>query len=177
MAESKSNSLTMTANIDGNTFIRFALFDTFRLKKRWKSPVAFAAIMTGFAVICFAVRKTHDQAPLLGTVLLAAGLVLPAVWFMMYMFSVRNQVKKNGLSERKAQYFVLLGEEKIKVVKGQEEVTHAWDEVYTAYRVKGCIYLYMSLNRAYLLPDCDDTERAWETIAAHIPQGKLKNLL
>ena len=82
MAESKNNSLTMTANIDGNTFIRFALFDTFRLKKRWKSPVTFAAIMTGFAVICFAVRKTHDQAPLLGTVLLAAGLVLPAGGFM-----------------------------------------------------------------------------------------------
>lgn len=176
MADGKGTSLTMTANIDGDTFIRFAVFDTFRLKKRWRSPAAFAAIMTGFAILCFAVRKSHAQAALLGTVLLAAGLVLPAVWFMMYMFSVRNQVKKNGLSERKAQYFVLLSEDKIKVVKGQEEVTHAWEEVYTAYRAKGCIYLYMNLNRAYLLPDCDNTEQAWAIITAQIPPEKVKNL-
>lgn len=169
-------SLMLPANIDGNTFIRFALFDTFRLKGRWKAPVLFASIMTAFSIICFAVKNTHEQAQLLGIVLLAAGLVLPSVWFLMYMYSVRIQIKRNALSPRKTQYYVQLMEDTIKVMKDSDEIEYSWNEVYKAFRVKGCTYLYMSENRAYLLPKCDESDEAWEIITGSLSGEKVKDL-
>lgn len=168
-----AQSVTIPATIDGSVFTRFALFDTFKMKKRWKNPLYFTLIMTGFALICFAVRKTREDAALLGGVLLACAFVLPAVWYFMFMLSVRGQIKKNGLSETKAQYFVMLKDEKIRVVKGKEEIEHDWADATMAYRVKGCIYLYVSTARAYLMPDGKDTEAAWEMIRRCLPKEKI----
>lgn len=166
-------TLTIPATIDGNIFTHFALFDTFRMKKRWKSPLLFTLIMTFFSLICFAVRKTKEDAALLGFVLLACALVLPAVWFFMFMISIRGQIKKNGLSETKAQYFVMLSDEKIRVVKGKEEIEHTWEDAYMAYRVKDCIYLYVSTARAYLMPESQDAEAAWAMISRCLPKEKM----
>ena len=168
-----AQSVTIPATIDGSVFTRFALFDTFKMKKRWKNPLIFTLIMTGFAIICFAVKNTHEDAALLGGVLLACAFVLPAVWYFMFMLSVRGQIKKNGLSATKAQYFVMLKEEKIRVVKDKEEIEHDWADAYMAYRVKGCIYLYVSTARAYLMPDGKDSEAAWEIISQCLPKEKL----
>lgn len=174
MAEKNSKSyLTMTANIDRPVFTHFALFDTFVMKKRWKNPVIFAAIMVFFAVLCFTAGKTREQSGLLGTVLLSVGLVLPAVWFMLFMFSVQNQVKVNKLSASKAQYFVMLSDEKIRVAKGEERVEHDWDDVYHVYLMKDCIYLYITQARAYLMPQCSDTDSAIAMISSKIPAEKI----
>ena len=176
MDKNRQHFLTIAAAIDGNTFIRFALFDTFRLKSRWKAPAMFAFVMTVLSVVCFSVKDTHEQAPLLGTVLLAVGLLFPSVWFLMFMVSVRSQVKKNALSARKAQYYVLLIFDGVKVTKGSDEVEFSWSDISMAYRVKGCIYLYINEQRAYLLPKCDDSDEAWEIITGSIPESRAKDL-
>ena len=165
--------LTMTGNIDGTVFRNFAFFDSFVRKKGWRNPVIFACIMTAFAAVCFAARKTHEQAAMLGGVLLAIGLLLPAVWFALFYVSVSKQVKINGLSATKAQYYVLLSPEKIRVIRGEERAEYEWKSVYMAYRVKGCIYLYVTSARAYLMPDCDDTQKAWEMITSLLPAEKV----
>lgn len=172
-AKREASHLTMTANIDRKVFTDFALFDTFVMKKRWKNPVLFASIMIFFSVICFAAGKTREQADLLGTVLLSVGLVLPAVWFLLFMISVQNQVKVNRLSLSKAQYFVMLNEENVRVAKGEERVEHSWDEIHHVYIMKGCIYLYISQARAYLMPQCDDTEAAITLISSKVPAEKI----
>lgn len=174
-AKKEASHLTMTANIDRKVFTDFALFDTFVMKKRWKNPVLFASIMILFSVICFAARKSHEQAGLLGTVLLSVGLVLPAVWFLLFMISVQNQVKVNRLSSSKAQYFVMLSEENVRVAKGEERVEHNWDEIYHVYLMKGCIYLYISQARAYLMPQCGDTDAAISLISSKVPADKISD--
>ena len=82
----------------------------------------------------------------------------------MFFASVNRQAKRSGLSAEKAHYVVTLTPEKIHVQKGKEAADFAWKDVYLAYRTKGCIYLYVSPTRAFLLPDCEDTEQAWAMI-------------
>ena len=170
---SGASFLTMAGNIDGKVFTRFAFFDAFVRKKGWRNPVILAAIMTAFSVICFTAGRTREQGKLLGTVLLAVGLVLPCVWFGLFFFSVKQQVKINGLSPAKAQYFVTLFPERICVTKGEDRTEYTWEEVHMAYHVKGCIYLYVTPARAYLMPDCNDTKAAWEIISSCLPAEKV----
>ena len=174
MAEKQTASaLTLAGNIDREVFLRFAAFDTFVRKKAWRNPALFAAILTGFALVCFAGRKTHAQAVLVGSVLLGVGLLLPLVWLGMFYASVSAQARRSGLSAAKAQYYVTLFPERIHVRKGNEEADYPWDEVYRAYRVRGCLYLYVSASRAFLLPECESSDRAWEIIAASLPPEKV----
>ncbi len=169
MSEKRSAAaVTMEGRIDRKTFRRFAMFDTFFVKKRWRSPALFALILSAFAAVCFMGRKTHEQAVLLGGVLLGVGLVLPLVWVGMYALSVSRQAKRMGLSADKTQYRVTLSPEKIHVEKGKETADFSWENIYRAWRRKGCIYLYVSPTRAFLLPDCEKTERAWALITSKL---------
>ena len=176
MSNARKEFLTIAATIDRRDFVRFALFDTFRRKRRWKNPLLFACIMSAFSIVCFAAQKTHEQAALLGTVLLSIGLVLPLVWYLLFLSSVKAEAKKHALSRTKAQYFTLLGQENIKVVRDKEEAVFSWTDLHAAFRVKGCIYLYVSLTRAYLLPECDDSDAAWNLITSHLPSEKTEDL-
>ena len=166
--------VTIACKIDQKTFTHFAVFDTLVRKKGWRNPVLFALIMSAFAVVCFLARKTHAQAVLLGGVLLGVGLCLPIVWFGMFFSSVKRQAARSGLSPDKAQYFVTLLEEKIFVSKGKEKADFKWEDAYLARRVKGCIYLYVAPTRAFLLPDCEQTEQAWKIITQKLEPGKLQ---
>ena len=164
MEDKKQTALTLAGNIDRKTFFRFAVYDSLVRKKGWRNPALFAVIMSTFALFCFLGRGKHEQAMLLGGVLLGVGLILPLVWFGMFFASVNRQAKRSGLSADKAQYVVTLTPEKIHVEKGKEAADFAWKDVYLAYRTKGCIYLYVSPTRAFLLPDCENTEQAWAMI-------------
>ena len=173
--ENDMKPLTIACKIDQKTFTRFAAFDTLVRKKGWRNPALFALIMSAFAVVCFLARKTHAQATLLGGVLLGIGLALPIVWFGMFFASVKRQAKRSGLSPDKAQYFVTLSDEKIHVEKGKETADFQWKDAYLARRVQGCIYLYVSRTRAFLLPDCEDTELAWKIITAKMESKKIES--
>ena len=64
--------ITIHVKMDRQTFRRFALFDTFRLKKRWCKPALFCAILLVFAAVAFAAGR--EQSALIGSVLLLVGL-------------------------------------------------------------------------------------------------------
>ena len=108
MSAVQQEGLLFPSMIDQKDFLRFALFDTFRIKKRWKTPVLFACIMSASAAVCFALRQSREQASLLGGVLLGIGLILPIVWYLLFLSSIRNEARKLGLSKVKAAYSLLL---------------------------------------------------------------------
>ena len=175
MAENRQfPALTIHGNIDKRTFFRFAVFDSLVRKKAWRKPLLFALIMSAFAAVCFMGRGRHEQAGLIGGVLLGIGLLLPLVWFGMFFASVNRQAKLNGLSAEKTQYTVTLSPEKIHVTKGKESADFAWDAVHLVYRDKGCVYLYVSPTRAFLLPDGEKAEKAWELLMARVAPEKIK---
>ena len=168
-------SVTVPCKIDRKIFKRFAVYDTIVRRKCWRNPVLFTLIMSGFAAACFLARKTHAQAALLGGVLLGVGLVLPVVWFGMFFSSVSRQATRSGLSPDKAQYYVTLSEEKIHVSKGKETADFSWQDTYLARRVNGCIYLYVSPTRAFLLTDGAESARAWAIITAALDPAKVQD--
>jgi hypothetical protein len=107
-------------------------------------------------------------------VLLGVGLILPLVWFGMFFASVNRQAKRSGLSPEKTQYLVTLAPEKIHVEKGKEAADFRWEDVHMARRVSGCVYLYVSPSRAFLLPEAaKGTDRAWEIITQRVAPAKV----
>ena len=170
----KRRAVTVECRIDRETFTRFAVYDALVRRKGWRNPALFALLMSGFAILCFLGRGKHAQAVLLGGVLLGIGLLLPAVWFGMFFSSVRRQAARSGLSPDKAQYFVTLSDEKIFVSKGKETADFQWQDAVLARRVRGCIYLYVSPTRAFLLTDSEKTGQAWNIITAMLDPGKIQ---
>lgn len=61
----QSHTITVTSRIDPNTFYRFAVFDTLKLRKRWLSPAVFAGIFLLCSLICFLMRERTESAAFL----------------------------------------------------------------------------------------------------------------
>ena len=172
----QQEELLFPSNIDQKDFLRFALFDTFRVKKRWKPPVLFACLMSVFAAACFALRQGREQALLLGGVLLGVGLVLPVVWYLWFLSSVKKEARKLGLSKAQTAYRLLLRDDGVTIMRENEKAEYAWKNIHMAWRVKGCIYLYVLPTRAFLMPKLDESDEAWENICMHLPESKRKDL-
>ena len=176
MSGTHREKLLFPSAIDQNDFFRFALFDTFRVKKRWKPPVLFACLMSAFALICFTFLRSRSQASLLGGVLLGVGLILPAVWLLLYLSSVRKEAKELGLSKEKTAYEIALSDRGVRVTRGAETADYTWEKMFMAWRVKGGIYLYVLPARAFLMPEREESEAAWAIILRALPEVKRKDL-
>ena len=176
MSAAQQEELLFLSNIDQKDFLRFALFDTFRVKKRWKTPVLFAVLMTAFAAACFALRQSREQALLLSGVLLGIGLILPLVWYLWFLSSVKKEARMLGLSKTRIAYSLLLREDGVTVRRGKEKAEYAWKNSFMARRVKGCIYLYVLPTRAFLMPKAEESDAAWDFICRHLPEAKCKDL-
>lgn len=166
--------ITAASRIDAKTFRRFAYFDTFSLKKRYRKPLAFAAIMLAFSLCCFFLLGDRPQAKLIGGVLLGVGLALPLAYFASFALSVRAQIRSLKLAAGREAYTLTLSDqpEGLEIVSagGKERVKLAWKKVYGAYRVRGCIYLYAHPTRAFLLPDGQASAPADEVFAFLVKQ-------
>lgn len=155
-------SVTVEANISSDNFVRFALYDTFIMRKRWRAPGLFAAIMCGFSLVCFTLLRNREQSSLLGLVLLSVGLVLPTVWVLMFIASARAQAKKSRLTPYKAQYTVVFSENGFDVVKDKERAKFAYKDIKRLVRRRDCVYIYVDTGRAFLLPDSAEQRAALE---------------
>src|SRR5699024_10480516 len=146
--------ITIHVKMDRQTFRRFALFDTFRLKKRWCKPALFCAILLVFAAVAFVAGR--EQSALIGSVLLLVGLGLPAVYVGTYLSQLNAQAKKLRLDPPRPVYTLRLAQEGVTIqndMKAEATVSLEWKNIHAAWRDKGCIYLYATLARAFLLPD------------------------
>jgi len=168
--------IPVRANIDPKTFRRFALFDTFCRRKRWRGPLLFAAILSAFSIVCFALQGRKEQAVLLGAVLLAVGIGLPAAYFASYLLSVNAQAQKLGLSASRTAYTLYLGERAVRVVSGKERAEFPWASLFRAYRTGNGVYLYADPRKAFLLPEAQVTEAVWQRIQQCVPADRLHDL-
>lgn len=168
----KDNGVTVQAVLDGATFRRFAMFDVFCHQKRWRSPALFALILGAAAAICFVLHERRG-AVLLGSVLLAVALGLPAAYFLSYFLSVRAQAKKLDAGGGTAAYTVRLDGDGVRVTQGESAAEFSWVELLCAYRVEGCVYLYAAPRRAFLLPERCGGGGAWRMLQRHMAQERV----
>lgn len=168
----KRTEYVVPVKLDARTFKRFSRFDALRLRKRWVRPVVFALILIAFAVIALVSGKA--QAGLIAAVLLAVGLGLPLVYFGTFLSQVNLQAARFRLDKPRPVYTVTLNADGVGVTNDQkaEEAVHVpWKDAQAAFRVKGCIYLYVNAAKAFLLPDgqCDASpDEVWAYLVKHM---------
>ena len=168
----KRTEYTIPVRLDAKTFRRFSRFDALRLRKRWVRPVVFALILIAFAAVALLSGKA--QAGLIAAVLLVVGLGLPLVYFGTFFSQVNMQVARFRLDKPRAVYTVVLNADGVHVKNDQKEeapVEVPWKDVQAAFRVRGCVYLYVNAARAFLLPDGQGNapaEEIWEYLVKHM---------
>lgn len=112
----------------------------------------------------------------LGAVLLLVGLGLPAVYFLSYYLSVRGQAKSLDANQGKSVYAIQLGSETVQITTEKEQAEYKWDKLLCAYRVKDCIYLYATAQRAFLIPVRADADRVWGMAQNNMPSERIFDL-
>lgn len=157
-------------------FISFGWFDALRVKRAWRGPALFTAILGGAAALCFTFYARRG-AVLLGSALLLVALGLPAAWFLSFGASLRKQAKAAGLSEEKHVYTLELQDDAagVTVDSGKEHAVYAWQQVFHVYRNRTASYLYITPQRAFLIPhtcvECGP-DALWALMGRHIPAGR-----
>lgn len=168
----KRTEYTIPVKLDARAFRRFSYFDTLRLRRRWVRPALFALILIAFAAIALVSRR--EQSGMIAAVLLAVGLGLPLVYFGTFLSQVNLQAERFKLDKPRLVYTVVLNADGVGVTNHQRQeapVHLPWKEVQAAFRVKGCIYLYVNAARAFLLPDGQagvEPEEVWAYLEKHM---------
>lgn len=170
--------LLIQSRITPEVFREFALFDTMYRQKRCRRPLLFAAILTVFACICFTQQGRNNQAILLGAVLLAVGLGLPTAYILFFLYSVHKKSKQLSLKDAPAAYTVKLSPKSVVVTAGEQRAEYAWKDILYVYRIRHSTCLYVSVNRAYLLPISSQREEdaRWALISEQVPSEKRKDM-
>lgn len=167
--------MTIEVNLSGAEFRRFSYFDILRRRKQWRGPMLFAAILGVSAVICLT-HPDKQGALLLGNVLLFVGLGLPCLYFAYFFSSVKRQIRQQGLTRPQKVYTVTLSDKRegIAADNDREKLSFAWKDAHHAYRNLTATYLYLTPQRALILPDTcvEDTDALWALIEKRMGKEK-----
>lgn len=173
----KINALTAHVRIDSRIFRRFALFDTFIRQRKWKAPALFLAILLVFSEISFISGK--EQSGMIGTLLLAIGVLLPLAYLLSFLLQVQDQCKRLGLKNPRPVYTLNLTETELRVIndmRAEDELRLAYDTLYSVYHRKDACYIYISSSRAFILPHTQNSlspSQMWDFLHERLPEGIL----
>lgn len=168
--------MTVSVVLDEATFRRFTLFDLLCRRMVWRSPAIFAGILSSCACVCFVMHHV-EGAVMLGCCLLLVGLGMPLVYFGSFFHSLKKQVAASDLQRPREVYRLTLTREPegISVENATEQASYTWEQVHHAYRDKGAVYLFITAQRAFLLPDAcapEGPEALWELLCDMLPEEK-----
>lgn len=169
----------ITAHVRINTpiFRRFAMFDTFRLKRRWVSPTLFALILFAFSFVCMISGK--EQAQMIGTLLQVIGLGLPVCYVLAFLVQVGDQCKRLGLKKMRAAYTLNFCADELRIINdmvSEPEVKLPYASLHGVWRVNGAFYIYATPSRAFILPDGQyslSSAQLWDYLKEHLNTGAL----
>ena len=150
----RTQPLTVHVKINSVIFRRFALFDTFRIKRRWVSPAVFCAILLAFSFAGMVSGK--EQGQFIGTFLQIIGLGLPACYVLSFMFQVSDQCKRLGLKKLRPAYTLNFHANELRVINdmtAEPEVKLPYATLHGVWRGNCAFYIYASPSRAFILPD------------------------
>ncbi len=174
----EEKQIIIPVRLDEKTFKRFARFDMFILRRKWVRPLVFSLILIAFAIVALLAGK--NQSGMIAAVLLAVGLGLPLVYFGTFLSQVNMQAIQAKLKPAVRVYTVTLRESGIHVEntrKKEDPLEMDWSSVQKAFRRKGCIYLYVTAAKAFLLPDGQATvpdPEVWQYLVNHLGNEKCK---
>ncbi|MBR3106890.1 MAG: YcxB family protein [Clostridia bacterium] len=174
----QSSPIVIPVKLDEKTFKRFARFDMLTLRRQWVRPAVFSLILIGFAIVSLLIQK--EQSGLLAAVLLTVGLGLPLVYLGSFLSQVNMQAERSRLGSGKRVYTVTLDGEGLTVHndrKQEETLRLPWDKTQQAFRNPGCVYLYVTPIKAFLLPNGQANmpdQAVWDFLVQHMGADKCK---
>lgn len=166
--------MTIEVNLTAEEFKRFSLFDTFRRRKMWRAPVTFASILSFCALICYLMHHV-EGAVMLGSVLLLVGLGMPISYFVAFFISLARQVQSLGLPKKVYALYLTEKSNGIAIENDHEHADYKWKDVFHVYRCKSATYLFMTPERAFILPhSCVDegADALRHLMEKKLPAGK-----
>ena len=180
LTKKENPAMTIEVIMTEAIFRRFTMFDILRRKKMWRPSAVFASILGVSAIICFAMNHVRG-ASLLGTVLLVVGLGMPAVYFGTFFSSLKKEVLNHGLKRPKLVYTLELTPKGkgIHVFNEKEDAQYEWKQVFHAYRDLDATYLFLSRDRAFILPhSCveEGGEVLWALLKKKVPAERCTDL-
>ena len=173
-----NNTVTVHVRINARIFRRFALFDTFRLHRRWKAPALFALILLAFALIAF-IAGSGEQASMIGNLLLVIGLGLPLAHVLHFLMQVRDQCKRLGLKQLRPAYTLNMSEKNLRIINDmnpEPEVSLPWESLHGVWRGEFAFYIYVHPSRAFIVPDGQydlTPSTLYDFFKDRLPQGSL----
>lgn len=168
--------MVIEANLTEDIFRKFTMFDMLRRRKVWRSPAIFASILSICACVCFIMNHV-DGAVMLGCVLLVVGLGMPLVYFLSFFSSLKQQILQQGLKRPRVFYTLCLTEKAdgIGIRNEKEQASYKWKDVHHIYRDSIATYLYMTPQRAFILPHTcieEGPDELWKLIEKQIPKER-----
>lgn len=171
-------TIVIPVRLDEKTFRRFARFDTLSLRRKWVRPLVFSLILIAFAFAALLARK--EQSGMIAAVLLVVGIGLPVVYLGTFLSQVNMQAVRQKLKPARSVYTVTLREAGILVENNQrreDPLEMDWASIQRAFRKKGCIYLYVTAVKAFLLPDGQANvpdQEVWAYLVSHLGKEKCR---
>lgn len=161
-------------------FRRFTMFDMMKRRKVWKAPATWAAILCASAAICFLMNHVRG-AVLLGSVLALVGIGMPLSYFGSFAASLKKQILTLGLSRPQHVYTLILTEKAkgIGVSNEKEHADYEWKQVHHIYRDELATYLFMTRERAFILPHfCieEGEDALWKLICKKVDKARTTDL-
>lgn len=172
--------MTIEVTLTEEVFRRFTMFDLLKRRKMWRSPAIFASILGAAAIICFIMNHV-EGAVMLGTVLLVVGLGMPAVYFGTFFSSLKKQILAHGLKRPQKVYTLVLTEKAkgIGISNEKEHADYEWKQVHHIYRDELATYLFMTRERAFILPHfCieEGEDALWKLITKKVDKARTTDL-
>jgi len=167
--------MTIAVWLSEQNFRNFLIFNILKRLKLYKSPVIFASILTTSAIISFIMHSVQG-AVFLGVVLLLVGLGVPIVYFTSFFSSLKKQVKQQNLDPPRLVYTLQFDESSdvLEVTNDKEKAAYQWKDVFHAYYERDGIYLFITQDRAFLLPFevLKDSSEVWNLIEAKLSEAR-----
>lgn len=141
--------IELTSHIRRSDFIRFGIFHRFLAERRYMTFLLLSLTMIGFGIYSlFTSREGY------GIFLFLMAVFLPVVSYFGFRFTLKRQAAKMNLSEENppSYYSATLSEDEILIKNSKESTVLPWDHVRTVYLFPDCLYLYISINKAFVFP-------------------------
>ncbi len=139
--------------LDKKTFCDFAWYDTFAVKKRWKSPLIFFIIMCVFGTVALTQAASVPDARVLGFVLFGVGVLFPVVYVLSFWLSLKDQCAKLRLDRPRHAYTLTFSQEQgLGVTKDEQSASIPWSGLHRYITREDCTYIYVTPANAYIIP-------------------------
>ena len=173
--------ILISVTLSARTFKKFAVFNAMRRQRRWILPVGMAVICFGFSIASFTFQETLPWGNTLGSILSALTVLIPFGYFRSFYSSVDKQAERMKLTEPRHVYSIELAEtpESIRFYyPGDKEPSDrfSWRSIEGAWRTEHAIYIYVTPERALLIPDIiknADHDKLWEFLQKQLGPDKM----